>query len=130
MAKLSLKAETSRMEMDFWKPTRCQRRCHHFHIQHVLSAIPYFCQEERHKKGKHNFSLVFKSLHVLKCDLSQIVEIITLWSPVGQHLRLRASRCSVAALLLLKTKQILDEGRNSCSLGLEKDVSLLLKDFV
>ena len=38
----------------------------------AAESLAYFYQEERHKKGKHNFCLVFKSLHVLKCDLADL----------------------------------------------------------
>ena len=38
----------------------------------VLGKNAYFSQEERHKQGVPFFCLVFKSFHVLKCDLCSI----------------------------------------------------------
>ena len=59
---------------DLWLvPRRCQRRCGHFHIKHLLSSNAYFYQEERYKQGKHNCCLVFKSLHILKCDIMKSI---------------------------------------------------------
>ena len=77
LAKLSLKAETSHMEMNFWK------KFSHFALQGknfwnygfmvdtqtLPVTMPSFTYITCHKKGEHNFCLVFKSMHVLKCDL-------------------------------------------------------------
>ena len=75
LAKLSLKSEMSRIEMDFWKKvfTFCSPGLKLLKLWindwYPNVAIAYFYEEKRHKQEEHNFCLVFTNLHVLKCDL-------------------------------------------------------------
>ena len=55
---------------DKWKvPRRSHRKFRDFDMSYVLVKNAYFSQEERHKQGEPFFCLVFKSFHILKCDL-------------------------------------------------------------
>ena len=38
-------------------------------MSYVLGKNAYFSQEDRHKQGEPFFCLVFKSFHILKCDI-------------------------------------------------------------
>ena len=70
LEKVFMYCSTGLKRLTFLIHGHCQRRCRHFHILHVLSANAYFFQEERHKQGKHNFCLVFKSQPFLNCDIT------------------------------------------------------------
>ena len=55
---------------DKWKvPRRSRQKCRDFDMSYVLDKNAYFSQEERHKQGEFFCCLVFKSFHVLKCDI-------------------------------------------------------------
>ena len=55
---------------DKWKvPRRSRQKFRDFDMSYVLGKNAYFSQEERHKQGEPFFCLVFKSFHILKCDI-------------------------------------------------------------